>query len=98
IPNANGGDGSDIGAVELDATPTPTPTPTPVPTPTPTPSDVLFISEYIEGTSSHKAIEIFNSGSTLVDLASEGYRLEIYANGSLTATGALDLVGLVAAG
>ena len=44
IPNATGGDGSDIGAFEVQPTPTPTPTPaatptqTPTPTPTPTPS------------------------------------------------------------
>jgi CSLREA domain-containing protein len=43
VPNAAGGDGTDIGAFELQtAAPTPTPTPsaspTPTPTPTPTPS------------------------------------------------------------
>jgi hypothetical protein len=35
ITNATGGDGTDIGAFEVQATPTPTPTPSPTPTPTP---------------------------------------------------------------
>ncbi len=50
IPNPTGGDGSDIGAFEVQTliTPTPTPTPTPSPTatpsPTPTPARSLNIS------------------------------------------------------
>jgi hypothetical protein len=39
VPNATGGDGSDIGAFEVEVnSPTPTPTPTATPTATPTPS------------------------------------------------------------
>ncbi len=38
IANATGGDGTDIGAFEVQASPTPPPTPTPTPTATPTPT------------------------------------------------------------
>lgn len=43
----------------------------------------LFISEYIEGSSSNKALEIFNGTGKLVDLT--GYKLRLYSNGSATA-------------
>lgn len=42
----------------------------------------LFISEYIEGTSSNKAIELYNPTSGTLDLSV--YSLEVYANGSST--------------
>jgi CSLREA domain-containing protein len=49
IPNASGGDGTDIGAFEAQtAFPTPTPTPTPPPTPTPTPSTFANISTRLD--------------------------------------------------
>ena len=38
----------------------------------------LFISEYVEGSSNNKAIEIFNGTGAPVDLAAGGYRLEVY--------------------
>lgn len=44
----------------------------------------LFISEYIEGSSQNKAIEIFNGSSLAIDLAD--YVLELYTNGSPTAS------------
>ena len=43
----------------------------------------LFISEYLEGWSNNKAIEIFNPTDAAVDLAD--YRLERYSNGATTA-------------
>lgn len=42
----------------------------------------LFISEYIEGTSSNKAIELYNPTAGTLDLSV--YTLEVYANGSAT--------------
>jgi hypothetical protein len=36
----------------------------------------LFISEYIEGSSNNKALELFNGAGALIDLAAEGYRVE----------------------
>ena len=40
----------------------------------------LFISEYAEGNSQNKAIEIYNPTSQAIDL--NGYRIERYSNGS----------------
>ena len=45
------------------------------------PSD-LFISEYVEGSSNNKAIEIFNGTGAPVDLAAGGYQVQLYFNGS----------------
>lgn len=42
----------------------------------------LFISEYIEGSSSNKSLEIYNGTGQSVDLSS--YQLGIYTNGSTT--------------
>jgi len=57
----------------------------------------LFISEYVEGSSFSKAIEIYNPSAAAVDLAAAGYALRIYFNGSSTAT-SIALTGTVAAG
>ncbi|WP_018254576.1 lamin tail domain-containing protein [Salinispora mooreana] len=57
----------------------------------------LFISEYVEGSSNNKAIELFNGTGAPVDLATGGYRLLLYFNGSTTPT-TLALTGTVAAG
>ncbi|WP_312092558.1 lamin tail domain-containing protein [Niallia sp.] len=51
----------------------------------------LFISEYIEGTSNNKAIELFNGTGKDVDLSS--YSVELYSNGKTTTTSALRLEG-----
>ncbi|MCX5120242.1 lamin tail domain-containing protein [Micromonospora sp. NBC_00362] len=57
----------------------------------------LFISEYVEGSSNNKAIELFNGTGAAVDLAAGGYQLQLYFNGSTTAT-TIALTGSVAAG
>ena len=44
----------------------------------------LFISEYVEGSSNNKAIEIVNGTGTTIDLSA--YRIAIYSNGSSTPT------------
>jgi len=51
----------------------------------------LFFSEYIEGSSYNKAIEIYNPNNQSVNLAN--YSIEIYSNGSLDASGQISLVG-----
>lgn len=61
------------------------------------PATDLFISEYIEGTSNNKAIEIFNGTLLPVDLAAGGYVLQLYSNGLTTAQN-FNLDGLVAVG
>lgn len=59
-------------------------------------ADDLFISEYIEGSSNNKAIEIFNPTDGDIDLS--GYRLEIYSNGSTSAGTSISLTGTLASG
>jgi predicted extracellular nuclease len=56
----------------------------------------LFFSEYVEGTSNNKALEIFNPGSTSIDLSV--YRVKLYANGATAATNTQNLSGTIAAG
>jgi predicted extracellular nuclease len=58
----------------------------------------LFFSEYVEGSSNNKALEIYNGTGAAVDLAAEGYRVEFYFNGSATAGAIIPLTGAVANG
>jgi uncharacterized protein len=51
----------------------------------------LFISEYIEGSSFNKAIEIYNGTGAAIDLAAGSYTLELYSNGSPTVSQSLAL-------
>lgn len=55
----------------------------------------LFISEYAEGNSQNKAIEIYNPTSQAIDL--NGYRIERYSNGSSIVSEYLDLSGTIGA-
>jgi len=59
---------------------------------------IVVITEYIEGGSFNKAIEISNRGTADVDLAVEGYKLETFANGATDATSELLLQGLLIPG
>jgi len=57
----------------------------------------LFISEYVEGWSNNKALEIYNPTGNPIDLS--GYFVARYSNGATTATvaNAIQLTGTVAA-
>ena len=55
----------------------------------------LFISEYVEGTSNNKAIEIFNGTSGAINLTSNAYKLEFYFNGATTAATTINLSGTI---
>jgi len=60
------------------------------------PCSELFISEYVEGTSNNKYIEIYNPTSSSIDLGAGSYSLRVYPNGGTTPTeGALS--GTIAA-
>jgi hypothetical protein len=59
-------------------------------------SSDLFISEYIEGSSNNKAIEIYNGTGSSVNLSS--YSLKKQTNGSGAYGDALALTGILAAG
>ena len=60
-------------------------------------ADLLF-SEYVEGSSFNKAVEIYNGTGAPVDLAAGGYVLELYSNGSATVSTSAALSGTVAPG
>lgn len=57
----------------------------------------LIISEYVEGSSYNKAIELYNSG-TAIDFTSGLYAIEIYSNGSSTVSRSISLTGLMNSG
>lgn len=52
----------------------------------------LLISEYVEGSGSDKALEIFNGTGAQIDLSD--YQLELYSNGSTSGT-AIPLTGML---
>src|SRR5687767_9938698 len=58
----------------------------------------LFFSEYIEGSSNNKALEIYNGTGAAINLATAGYSVEMFFNGSASAGLTLNLTGSVAAG
>jgi predicted extracellular nuclease len=58
----------------------------------------LFFSEYIEGSSFNKAIEIYNGTGAGVDLSAGTYTLELYSNGASTASKTLALTSSIVAG
>lgn len=61
------------------------------------PSDLL-ISEYVEGSSNNKALELYNGTGSAIDLASDNYVLQFYFNGSTSAGLTITLTGTVADG
>ena len=56
----------------------------------------LLISQYIEGSSNNKAIELYNTSDSAVDLGE--YTLSFYFNGSTSAGTVIELSGSLAAG
>jgi predicted extracellular nuclease len=62
-----------------------------------TPTD-LFISEYIEGSSNNKALEIYNGTAAAIDLGAGGYSVQMFFNGSSSPGLTINLAGVVAAG
>jgi len=60
--------------------------------------ETLYISEYVEGTSNNKVVEIANPMLTAFDLGANACALKLFANGSATATNTLALTGSIAPG
>src|SRR5687768_5427098 len=58
----------------------------------------LFFSEYIEGSSNNKALEIYNGTAAPVNLGALGYKVEMYFNGAVTPGLTANLTGTVPAG
>lgn len=57
----------------------------------------LFISEYMEGSSNNKAIEIYNPTSMNIPLSGL-YQIRIYSNGATTPSFTINLTGTIMAG
>lgn len=62
----------------------------------PAPCSDLFFSEYVEGTSFNKVIEIYNPTPGTIDLSD--YKLLLFANGSATPTSTFTMFGSLTAG
>jgi predicted extracellular nuclease len=58
----------------------------------------LFMSEYVEGTSFNKSLEIFNPSAVSVDLAAQGYSVQVFSNGSTSPSLTVNLSGVVRPG
>ncbi len=55
----------------------------------------LFITEYVEGSGTNQAIEIYNPTDVAVSLSASGYMLAFYFDGSTMIGGGVPLVGVV---
>lgn len=53
----------------------------------------IIISEYVEGSSNNKAIELYNNGDSTVDLSE--YQIKFFFNGKTTASNTINLTGEV---
>lgn len=58
----------------------------------------LMITEYIEGSSNNKAVEISNVGSSAIDLGANVYKLGLYSNGGTEAKNVETLSGILEPG
>jgi len=57
----------------------------------------IFISEYVEGSSNNKAIELYNPTGATIDLddATNDYQIEFYFNGNFSVDKSFDLTGTI---
>jgi predicted extracellular nuclease len=58
----------------------------------------LFFTEYIEGSSNNKALEIYNGTGVAVDLGANDYNVQMFFNGSAAAGLTINLTGTVSNG
>ncbi|MFQ3577115.1 MAG: lamin tail domain-containing protein, partial [Cytophagales bacterium] len=58
----------------------------------------VFFSEYIEGSSNHKALEIYNGTDSTINLFAEEIVVQVYSNGNANPGTAVRLRGLLEAG
>ena len=58
----------------------------------------LFFSEYLEGSSNNKALEIYNDTGAAVNLATGAYSVQMFFNGNAAAGLTINLTGTVAQG
>ena len=70
----------------------------PAPLPASAAPTELFFSEYIEGSSNNKALEIYNGTGAAIDLGANAYNVKVYFNGNPVSTLTINLTGTVADG
>ncbi len=58
----------------------------------------VFFSEYIEGSTTNKALEIYNGTATTVDLSADAFQVLFYFDGSATPSRTIELVGQIVPG
>jgi predicted extracellular nuclease len=59
------------------------------------PPTELFFSEYVEGSSNNKALELFNGTGAPINLATNSYNLQFFFNGATNAGLTINLTGTV---
>jgi len=59
------------------------------------PPTELFFSEYVEGSSNNKALELFNGTGAPIDLAAGAYNIQFFFNGATNAGLTINLTGTV---
>lgn len=69
-----------------------------IPKPVKAAASDLFFSEYVEGSSLNKALEIYNGTGGSIDLAAGAYQIKFYFNGNTSASLTINLTGTVADG
>jgi Secretion system C-terminal sorting domain/Lamin Tail Domain len=57
-----------------------------------------YFSEYVEGSSNNKCLEIYNPSSSPIDLAAGGYKIEMYFNGATGSGLTINLTGIILPG
>ena len=62
------------------------------------PATELFFSEYAEGSSNNKALEIYNGTDAAIDLSAGGYSVQMFFNGAVSPGLTINLAGTVAPG
>jgi predicted extracellular nuclease len=68
------------------------------PAPTHAAPTELFFSEYVEGSSNNKALEIYNGTDAPINLADGGYNIQMFFNGNPAGALVINLTGSVAPG
>ncbi len=58
----------------------------------------LYFTEYVEGSSYNKALEIYNASGNTINLDNQNYILELYLNGNSSPSKTISLVGNIDAG
>ncbi len=61
------------------------------------PDCAVIFSEYVEGSSNNKAVEIYNPTAAAIDLDAGQYVVQLYQNGAASPTYNISLTGMVAA-